>query len=66
VLLIESILADPAEGPRSSFNADGTVFIYVATQSNGQGHETVYAAIRCRTKTGIPAELIHVIQAIAI
>jgi len=58
---IESILGDPAEGAKVEFNEDGTVFIYVGTQSNGQGHETVYAQF-LSDQTGIPAELIHVIQ----
>ena len=58
---IESILGDPAEGAKVEFNPDGTVFIYVGTQSNGQGHETVYAQF-LSDQTGIPAELIHVIQ----
>ncbi len=58
---IESILGDPAEGAKIEFNADGTVFIYVGTQSNGQGHETVYAQF-LSDQTGIPADLIHVIQ----
>jgi aerobic carbon-monoxide dehydrogenase large subunit len=58
---IESILGDPSEGAKVEFNEDGTVFIYVGTQSNGQGHETVYAQF-LSDQTGIPAELIHVIQ----
>ncbi len=58
---IESILGDPSEEAMVEFNADGTVFIYVGTQSNGQGHETVYAQF-LSDQTGIPADLIHVIQ----
>ncbi|WP_372988981.1 xanthine dehydrogenase family protein molybdopterin-binding subunit [Sulfitobacter sp.] len=58
---IESILGDPSEGAKVEFNEDGTVFIYVGTQSNGQGHETVYAQF-LSDQTGIPADLIHVIQ----
>ncbi|MFT6089432.1 xanthine dehydrogenase family protein molybdopterin-binding subunit [Sulfitobacter sp.] len=58
---IESILGDPSEGAKVEFNEDGTVFIYVGTQSNGQGHETVYAQFLA-DMTGIPADLIHVIQ----
>ena len=54
---IESILGDPSEGAKVEFNADGTVFIYVGTQSNGQGHETVYAQF-LSDQTGIPADLI--------
>ncbi|MCR8828116.1 xanthine dehydrogenase family protein molybdopterin-binding subunit [Pseudosulfitobacter koreensis] len=58
---IESILGDPAEGAKVTFNEDGTVSIYVGTQSNGQGHETVYAKF-LSDQTGIPHELISVIQ----
>ncbi len=58
---IESILGDPSEGAKVTFNEDGTVSIYVGTQSNGQGHETVYAKF-LSDQTGIPHELITVIQ----
>ncbi|MCK0103358.1 xanthine dehydrogenase family protein molybdopterin-binding subunit [Pseudohalocynthiibacter sp. F2068] len=58
---IESILGDPSEGAKVSFNDDGTVSIFVGTQSNGQGHETVYAQF-LSDQTGIPAKMIHVIQ----
>ena len=58
---IESILGDPDETTRVDFNADGTVSMYVGTQSNGQGHETVYAAF-LSDQTGIPADAIHVVQ----
>jgi len=58
---IESILGDPSEGAKVTFNEDGTVTIYVGTQSNGQGHETVYAQF-LSDQTGIPAHLIDVVQ----
>ena len=58
---IESILGDPSEGAKVVFNDDGTASIYVGTQSNGQGHETVYAQF-LSDQTGIPAEKIKVIQ----
>jgi carbon-monoxide dehydrogenase large subunit len=58
---IESILGDPSEGAKVEFNADGTVTLYVGTQSNGQGHETVYARF-LSDQTGIPADLIQVVQ----
>uniref|UniRef100_UPI0002558281 xanthine dehydrogenase family protein molybdopterin-binding subunit n=1 Tax=Oceanicola sp. S124 TaxID=1042378 RepID=UPI0002558281 len=58
---IESILGDPSETAKVEFNADGTVNIYVGTQSNGQGHETVYAKF-LSDQTGIPMELIRVVQ----
>jgi carbon-monoxide dehydrogenase large subunit len=58
---IESILGDPAESAKVVFNDDGTVSIFVGTQSNGQGHETVYARF-LSDQTGIPADLIRVVQ----
>ncbi len=58
---IESILGDPSEGAAVEFNEDGTATIYVGTQSNGQGHETVYASF-LSDQTGIPAENIKVVQ----
>ena len=58
---IESILGDPAEGAEVVFEQDGSVTIYVGTQSNGQGHETVYAQF-LSDQTGIPADIINVVQ----
>ena len=58
---IESILGDPSETAKVEFHEDGTVSIYVGTQSNGQGHETVYAKF-LSDQTGIPPELISVVQ----
>ncbi|WP_425040922.1 xanthine dehydrogenase family protein molybdopterin-binding subunit [Primorskyibacter sp. S187A] len=58
---IESILGDPSETSRVVFEEDGSVALYVGTQSNGQGHETVFAAYLA-DQTGIPMEAIHVVQ----
>ncbi|MGJ8544787.1 MAG: xanthine dehydrogenase family protein molybdopterin-binding subunit [Sulfitobacter sp.] len=58
---IESILGDPSEGAHVLFEEDGRVKIFVGTQSNGQGHETVYAKFLA-DQTGIPAGLIDVVQ----
>ncbi|WP_432817070.1 xanthine dehydrogenase family protein molybdopterin-binding subunit [Sulfitobacter sp. JB4-11] len=58
---IESILGDPTEGAKVDFEPDGSVTIYVGTQSNGQGHETVYAQF-LSDQTGIPADRIRVVQ----
>ena len=58
---IESILGDPSETARVEFNDDGSVSIFVGTQSNGQGHETVYAKF-LSDQTGIPMDRIRVIQ----
>jgi carbon-monoxide dehydrogenase large subunit len=58
---IESILGDPSESAAVEFHEDGTASIFVGTQSNGQGHETVYAQF-LSDQTGIPVELITVVQ----
>ncbi|MEM8729508.1 MAG: xanthine dehydrogenase family protein molybdopterin-binding subunit [Pseudomonadota bacterium] len=58
---IESILGDPDETAKVEFHDDGTVSIYVGTQSNGQGHETVFAQF-LSDQTGIPADAISVVQ----
>ncbi|MFC3616252.1 xanthine dehydrogenase family protein molybdopterin-binding subunit [Lutimaribacter marinistellae] len=58
---IESILGDPSEGAKVEFCEDGTVNLYVGTQSNGQGHETVFAQFLA-DQTGIPADRIRVVQ----
>ncbi len=58
---IESILGDPSEGAKVEFHEDGAVSLYVGTQSNGQGHETVYAQF-LSDQTGVPVEAIRVVQ----
>ena len=58
---IESILGDPSETTTVVFRDDGRVEIHVGTQSNGQGHETVYARF-LSDHTGIPAHLITTVQ----
>ena len=57
---IESILGDPSETTSVEFAGEGAR-IYVGTQSNGQGHETVYAQF-LSDHTGIPADRIEVVQ----
>ncbi len=58
---IEAILGDPNEGAKVVFHDDGSVRIYVGTQSGGQGHETVFAQF-LSDQTGIPPEKIRVVQ----
>lgn len=58
---IESILGDPSETTRLEFHEDGTVSIFVGTQSNGQGHETVFVQFLA-DHTGIPPEHIRFVQ----
>ncbi|MBV6636217.1 MAG: xanthine dehydrogenase family protein molybdopterin-binding subunit [Mameliella sp.] len=58
---IESILGAPNEDVKVEFTEDGGARIYVGTQSNGQGHETVFRQFLA-DQTGIPAEKIEVVQ----
>ena len=58
---IESILGDPDEWADVEFLENGRVNLYVGTQSNGQGHETVYTQFLA-DQTGIPVELIDLVQ----
>jgi carbon-monoxide dehydrogenase large subunit len=58
---IESILGDQNETTKIEFADDGMVNLYVGTQSNGQGHETVFAQI-LHARSGIPFEKIRFVQ----
>ncbi|MCY4306635.1 MAG: xanthine dehydrogenase family protein molybdopterin-binding subunit [Aestuariivita sp.] len=58
---IESILGDPSENAKVVFSEDGTLAVYVGTQSNGQGHETVFSQF-LSDQTGIPVNKIKIIQ----
>ncbi|SFS22059.1 xanthine dehydrogenase family protein molybdopterin-binding subunit [Yoonia litorea] len=57
---IESILGDPSETTTVAFTGDGAR-MYVGTQSNGQGHETVYAQF-LEDHSGIPVDKIEIVQ----
>jgi carbon-monoxide dehydrogenase large subunit len=57
---IESILGSPEETTRVDF-ADGGAKIYVGTQSNGQGHETVFGNF-LSDHSGIPLDRITFVQ----
>jgi len=57
---IESILGDPEETATVELSATGAT-LYVGTQSNGQGHETVYRQI-LHDQTGLPLDRIDVVQ----
>lgn len=58
---IEAILGAPEETAQVDFDADGSVTLRVGTQSNGQGHETVYARY-LSAQTGIPEDSIRILQ----
>ncbi|MGF1447523.1 MAG: xanthine dehydrogenase family protein molybdopterin-binding subunit [Pikeienuella sp.] len=58
---IESILGAQNETARIEFADDGAVDLLVGTQSNGQGHETVYAQF-LHQRTGLPFDKIRIVQ----
>lgn len=58
---IESILGNPSESAEIEFTDDGRVTLYVGTQSNGQGHETVYRQFLSED-LGITPDLIDIVQ----
>lgn len=58
---IECILGDASETARLVLDEDGGATLYVGTQSNGQGHETVYARMTA-AQTGIDEEKIRIVQ----
>ena len=58
---IEAILGDPTETATLEFTAEGRVRLFVGTQSNGQGHETVYARY-LSSLSGLEETLIDVVQ----
>jgi len=57
---IESILGDPDETATIEITETGAR-VYVGTQSNGQGHETVYAQL-LHDQTGLPLDSIEIVQ----
>ncbi|MFN3937006.1 MAG: xanthine dehydrogenase family protein molybdopterin-binding subunit [Gemmobacter sp.] len=58
---IEAILGDPSEAAEIAFHPDGWVTLAVGTQSNGQGHETVFARFLA-ARSGIAPGSIRVVQ----
>jgi aerobic carbon-monoxide dehydrogenase large subunit len=60
-IYIEAILGDPDETARVTLDAGGGATLYVGTQSNGQGHETVYARMLAE-QTGIAETDIRIVQ----
>ncbi len=58
---IEAILGDQSETARLTLDADGGATLYVGTQSNGQGHETVYARM-VAAQTGLDEASVRIVQ----
>ncbi|GHC11107.1 carbon monoxide dehydrogenase [Gemmobacter nanjingensis] len=59
-LYVEAIMGAPEETATVEFTETG-VILYVGTQSNGQGHETVYTRMLADL-TGLPESAITVVQ----
>jgi aerobic carbon-monoxide dehydrogenase large subunit len=58
---IESILGDPDETARLTLDIDGGATLYVGTQSNGQGHETVYPMMVAQ-QTGLDPAQVRIVE----
>jgi carbon-monoxide dehydrogenase large subunit len=58
---IEAILGDPDETARLSLDEYGGATLYVGTQSNGQGHESVYSRMVAEA-TGIPQDQVRIVE----
>ncbi len=59
---LETARGAPDEGAEIRFGADGRVSLLLGSQSNGQGHETVFPQLAA-TLLGLPIERFHYIQA---
>ncbi len=59
---LETARGAPNEGAEVRFRADGTVSLALGTQSNGQGHETVFPQIAA-DRLGLPIEAFAFLQA---
>ncbi len=58
---IEAILGAPDEIARLVLDEDGGATLFVGTQSNGQGHESVYSRMVSQA-TGIPQDLVRIVE----
>jgi aerobic carbon-monoxide dehydrogenase large subunit len=58
---IEAILGDPDEIARLVLEEDGGATLYVGTQSNGQGHESVFSRMVAES-TGIPQDMVRIVE----
>ncbi len=58
---IEACGGGPDETAQVRIAADGSVTVLIGNQSNGQGHETVYAML-VADKLGVPFESVRVLQ----
>ncbi len=58
---VEAILGDPDEIARLVLDEDGGATLYVGTQSNGQGHESVYSRMVAEA-TGIAQDMVRIVE----
>ncbi len=58
---IEAILGAPDEIARLVLDEDGGATLYVGTQSNGQGHESVYSRMVAEA-TGIAQDMVRIVE----
>jgi carbon-monoxide dehydrogenase large subunit len=58
---IEAILGDADEIARLMLDEDGGATLYVGTQSNGQGHESVFSRMVAEA-TGIPQDMVRIVE----
>jgi len=58
---IEAILGDSDEIARLVLDEDGGATLYVGTQSNGQGHESVYSRMVAES-TGIAQDMVRIVE----
>ncbi len=58
---IECVLGEPTENAKLVFEEGGMLSVFVGTQSNGQGHETVYTQF-IADQTGISPAAIRIVQ----
>lgn len=58
---VEAILGDADERARITLDPDGGATLYVGTQSNGQGHESVFTRMLAEA-TGLPQEMIRFVE----
>lgn len=58
---IEAILGAADEIARLVLDEDGGATLYVGTQSNGQGHESVYSRFVSES-TGIPQDMVRIVE----
>jgi aerobic carbon-monoxide dehydrogenase large subunit len=60
-IYIEAILGDTFETARLTLDEDGGATLFVGTQSNGQGHESVFSRMVAQA-TGIAQDMVRIVE----